>query len=493
MSLIKKLAGETVIYGLSNILSRLLNFVFLTFYLTRIFEQQEYGIVSEFYVYIALLMVFFTFRMETTFFRFASKEKEGNKAFSTASIFILGLTLMFTSVLLLNAQAIANYLQYPEQVNYVFWFVFIVAADALAAIPFARLRLENKPLKFAAIKLLNVLVNIFFIFFFLEIAPRMLEAGWGAVENIYDENDKIKYVFIANFLASATVLLILLPSYFKQKLNFDIDLWKKMLWYALPLLVVGFAAIINQLINIPMMKAYLPGDLSENLKTIGVYSASYKLAILMSLFIQAFNYAAEPFFFREADRKDAKEIYAKVALAFNMVASLVFLGILFYIDLIKYFVGPNFRSALDVVPVLLLAFWFLGLYYNFSIWYKLKDKTNFGAYISVVGAAITIGLNLLLIPKIGYFGAAWSALACYGFMAFAGYLLGRKYYPIPYDIKRIILYILAAVFIYWISTFVNIYFEGKLLWNLVLKTILLAGFLFFVYLIDGRNIRQLLK
>ena len=493
MSLIKKLAGETAIYGVSSILSRLLNYVFLAAYLTRTFQQEEYGIISELYTYIALLIVFFTFRMETTFFRFASQEKEGNKAFSTASLFVLGLTVIFTLFLLFNAQGIANWLQYPNHKVYVQWFTFIVAADAAAAIPYAKLRLDNRPIRFAIIKTVSVIINIFFIFFFLEICPYLISKGWNGFEMIYNPENRVGYVLIANLVASSVVLLILLPDYFKDKFEFNADLWKKMLWYTSPLVVVGIAAVVNQLINLPMMKALLPGDLVQNLQVIGVYSASYKIAMLMSLFIQAFNYAAEPFFFRQSDRHDAKEIYANVALAFNMAASVVFLGILFYIDILQYFIGPKFRSALDVVPILLLAFWSLGLYYNFAIWYKLTDKTRIGAFISLGGAVITISMNYFLIPQYGYFGAAWAALACFVFMSTAGYLTGRSYYPIPYDIKRILIYMIAAVAVYWVSTLINDQIPDSPITRMLVKTVLLFGYLGVVYLIDKKRIRNLLN
>ncbi len=492
MSLVKKLAGETAIYGVSSILSRLLNYVVLTPYLTRVFLPEEYGIVSDMYAYAALLMVLFTYRMETAFFRFASREDGISSTFSTSSISLIFTTILFVGSLLFFAQPVANFLEYPDQKDYVIWFTFIIGFDALAAIPFAKLRLENRPIRFAVVKTLNIIVNIFFIFFFLEICPYLIEKGWNRLEVIYNSENRIAYVFIANFLGSLSVMLILLPEYFKIKLTFDKVLWKKMITYSLPLVIVGIAAVINQLINIPLLKEFLPYDLDTNLAKIGVFTACFKIAILMSLFIQAFNYAAEPFFFRHAQRDDSRLVYAQVGQAFAMVGSLVFLGIMSYIDIIQYFIGEDFREGLHVVPILLLAFLFLGLYYNFSIWFKLTDRTRIGAYISVVGAVITIVLNIILIPIIEYEGSAWAALACYTFMAFTSYFIGKRYYPIPYPIGKMLFYIGLAV---------GAYFAGESLKNMLndnfwliifVNTIILIIYLAIIYFLEKRTIQKIL-
>jgi O-antigen/teichoic acid export membrane protein len=481
MSLIKKLAGETMIYGVSSILSRLLNYVVMAFYLTRVFETGEYGVVSDMYTYAALLMVIFTYRMETTFFRFASEKDKLPSVFSTTSISLLISTAFFVGVLLFFAQPLADFLKYSDHVDYVQWFVFILAFDALAAIPFARLRLENRPIRFAVIKTLNILVNIFFIFFFLEICPALIARGWDSLNAIYDPENRIAYVFIANFLGSLAVILFLLPQYRKLRFTFDPVLWKKMIRYAMPLVVVGLAAVINQLINVPLLKYYLPYDDTINMQQVGIYTACFKLAILMSLFIQAFNYAAEPFFFRNAQRGDSRKVYAQVGQAFAIVGSLVFLGITLYLDVVKFFIGPSFREALYVVPIVTLAFLFLGLYYNFSIWYKLSDKTIIGAYISVVGAVMTIALNIFLIPVYGYEGSAWASLACYVFMALASYLVGRKYYPIPYPMAKIFTYIGFAVGAYFLSSMLRGILNDRFIYIILVNTAILLTYVFIIY------------
>ncbi len=473
-SILKKLAGETAIYGVSSILSRLLNYVILTPYLTRAFTTGQYGVVSHMYVYAGLLMVLFTYRMETTFFRFGNEQSNRDRVFSTAAWSLIISTLAFVAVLLFFSQQLADFLQYPEHRDYIIWFIFIIGFDALSAVPFARLRLENRPIRFAILKTLGIIVNIIFIFFFLEGCPRLIGAGYSDLVSFFDENNRITYVFLANLMGSSAVLLFLIPEFRHLKFVFDTALWKKMIVYAMPLVVVGLAGIINQLISIPLMKELLPNGHERNMEDIGVYGACMKLAILMSLFTQAFNYAAEPFFFRNAHREDAKKTYAMVAQAFALVGSLVFLGIMMYLDIIRHFLGEDFHSGLEIVPILLIAFLMLGLYYNFSIWYKLTDRTKFGAYISVTGVVITLALNFYLLPRIGYIGGAWAALACYAFMAAAAYLIGRHYYPVAYPVWKIMAYVGSAVLVYYASQQISIDDRGTLVRMLVNTAFLLA-------------------
>ena len=492
MSLIKKLAGETAIYGVSSILSRVLNFVILTPYLTRVFSTAEYGVFSVMYSYAALLMVLFTYRMETAFFRFGSRDDQLGQSFSTASISILISTVLYVTVMLAGVQWIAGGLNFSNRPDYIILFIFIIAFDALAAIPFAKLRLENRPIRFAVYKILSILVNIAFIFFFLEICPWLVESGVGGVTDFYREEDRIAYVFVSNLIGSGVVMLLLLPEYFKIKINFDPGLWKKMMRYAFPLIIVGIAAVINQLISFPLLRELSPGSTNANEQIVGVFSACMKIAILMNLFIQAFNYAAEPFFFRNAQRADSTTIYAQVGQAFALVGSLVFLGILLYLDIIQHLIGEEFREGLEVVPVLLLAFFCLGLYYNFSIWYKLKDRTIFGMYISVGGAIITLLISVSLIPVYGYYASAWAALACYGFMALASYWTGQKYYPIPYPVAKMGWYILVAIIGYGVSFFIRP-FLGEQLWLILfVNTLILGAYIGLMYRLEYRTIRQLL-
>lgn len=495
MSLIKKLAGETAIYGISSILSRLVNWVILTPYLTRVFEPDAYGVINDLYFWIALLLVLFTYRMETAFFRFGRQAKDINRSFTTATVSLLGTTILFTSVLLIFAQPIADLLKHPNHPEYVRWFVGIVAADALAAIPFARLRLENRPIRFAMIKAFAIGVNIVFLFFFLEFCPWLIQRGATWIQLIYNEENRILYVFVANLLASVITLLLLLPIYLKIKVQsnpktldadqsnaesvfyFDKALLRKMIIYSMPLVISAIAGIVNSLIGIPMLR-FLASDAAA-----GIFSAASKLAVLMNLFTQAFNYAAEPFFFRHSEREDSKEIYAQVAQAFAIVGSVVFLGIMLYLDIIQYFLGKDFREGLGILPIMLIANLFLGLYYSISIWFKLSDKTTVGGYIAIVGSLITLLVNYFFIPNpaVGYFAPAWAALFCYGFMLIACYLLGQRYFPISYPVGRMSTYIILAIGLYGLSEWVRMQWPGNHIGIFIINTMLFVFYLFVLF------------
>lgn len=477
MSLLKKLAGETAIYGISTILNRLLNYIIVTPYLTYVFnnEQEEYGDHGLMYAFAAFLMVIFTYGMETAFFRFGSKKEDLDRVFSTASISIICSTIGLALIFILSADWIGEWLIIPP--IYVLYLLFVIVFDTLVAIPFARLRLENRPIRFALYKVANMLINVFFIFFFLEFCPYFVENNLFGVANWYDSSKKLEYVFIANLIASGVTFLLLTPAYFKIKLVFDKALWQKMLWYALPLIVVGIAGMINQLSDRILIPKLLTGSPEENKVQLGIYNAAVKIAVLINLFTQAFKFAAEPFFFRHSDRVDSKIIYAQVGQAFAFVGSLAFLGLLLYLDIFQFIIASNFREGLKIAPVMLLAYLFLGMYFNFSIWFKITDKTYIGAYISIAGAAISLSLNFFLIPRIGYMGAAWAAFSCFLFMAIVSYSIGRKHYPIPYPIVKIIFYIAFAVLIWWISELIRPWLSPNVWAILGVNTLLL-----FVYL-----------
>ncbi len=491
---IRKLAGETVIYGVSSILSRILNYIILTPYLTRVFiEDGEYGIISELFAYAGLLMVLFTYRMETAFFRFGSRDTDIEKAFSTASISLLISTFIFSFFFIGNSESLANLLNYQNNIEYVQILVLIIAFDALMAIPFARLRLENRPIKFAILKIAHIFINIVLIFFFLEFCPIWIEKGFNQFEKIYNPDNRIQYVFIANLLASGIGLLLLIPEYLKVKLLFDFSYWKQMFRYATPLIIVGFAAIINQVGAIPLLSYLGIESIEENRNQTGIYGATIKLAVLMNLFTQAFNYAAEPFFFRHSKEKGSREMYGQVGLLFTLVGSIVFLGIMLYIDVIQLFLGEKFRSGLEVVPILLIANLLLGIYYNFSIWFKLTDKTIWGAYISTGGAVITILVNVALIQRFGYIASAWATFSCYAFMVVACYITGKRFYPIPYPIGRMITLIAVAVGFYFISTIVRGWLGESLVAILGVNTILFLAFMGVVYLLEGKAVRAAIQ
>jgi len=494
MSLLKKLAGETALYGLSSIIGRLLNYLLVPLY-TWIFTNSEYGIVSEMYALTGFLMVLFIYRMETAFFRYGTEPERREETFSTALWSVVGTSILFCALILVFSKNITGWLDYaPELSSYVVIFGLILALDTLAEIPLARLRLEHRAKRFVFIRLTGIALNIGFNLFFLLLCPWLLEQGIlpDLIEKIYRPTFGVGYIFLSNLIASATVLLLLLPDLLRVKWEFSPRQWRTMFIYAAPLILASLAGIVNEMLDRELLKHLLPGDTQSNLAQIGIYSASYKLAMLMSLFTQAFRYAAEPFFFANAKHQDARKLYADVTKYFTIAGALTFLGVLLYLDIFKYFIGENFWGGLGVVPVLLMANLFLGLYYNVSIWYKLTDQTMLGGWIAVGGAVITILLNVWWIPHIGYMGSAWATLICYASMTAACWWWGRKYYPVDYDFKKIGGYIGLALGLYFLSEmFVKYLLPGQVL-KLGFNTLLLSVFVLVAWRTEQKNFRQLL-
>lgn len=446
MSLLKKLAGETAIYGLSHILSRVLLFIVFTIYLTRRFDGDttEYGIYTDMYSYAAVILTILVFRMDTAFFRYGSKG-DLQKVFNTGFIGVLGFCVVVLVILLPNVDSLAGLLAYTESPHYIKWFAYILVLDAITALVFARLRLQSRPIRFMIYKLINVGLTLILVLAFLEFMPRYLPDQFERLNTFLGVSRQIDYVFFANLLASGAVVLAMIPEFKTFTFSFDYPLFKKMLWYSLPLVAVALAGNINQAFAAPLQKYFLGEDILDNLANAGVYGAAAKLAILLNLFTTAFNYAAEPFFFNNSDREDAHQVYGKVALAFTIVACLAALGLIFYMDVIILLLSESYRSGIDIVPILLFAYIFLGIYYNVSIWYKLKDKTYIGALISFMGAFITICISIALLPKYGTVASAWAALACYISMVIVGYIVGQRYYPVEYPVRRILLYLGATI------------------------------------------------
>ena len=462
-----------------------------TAYLTYKFtEQIDFGIYTDLYAYATILLVIFSYRMDTAFFRFGSRDNNLERAFSTALIPILFSTIAFVGLLCLFAPTIAKALAYPDDSHYVIWFAFILGFDALVALPYARLRLEQRPMRFLFFRIANVTITVLIVLFFLEICPRLADRGVTWASNLYNEDRRLDYVFLANLVASALIFILMLTEFRKIKPIFDLKLWKKMVFYALPLVIVGIAGNINQSFAVPLQKYFLGSGFEENLNNAGIYAGPAKLALLLNLFIVAFNYAAEPFFFNHYEKSDAKIIYGKVAKAFTIMACFVLLGILMYMDLIQYIIGPNYREALFIVPILLFAYLFLGLYYNFSIWYKLVDKTSIGAIISILGAIITLAVSIKWLPQIGYIASAWAALCCYLFMSLAALVIGRKYYPIPYPIWSILGYIIFTAVLFYASESIGMII-GDNFSRIGLNTIFLVIFVLIVYTNEKALIKEL--
>lgn len=489
MSIIKKLASQTAVYGISSIFGRFLNYLLVPLY-TYYFTAAEYGVVSEFYAYAGFFSVLLLFGFETGYFRFRDKEHpRSDVAYSTALIFVILINLGFFALIVLINSRLSAALNYADHPEYVLCFSMILILDAIAAIPFSRLRAENKAFRFAGIKIIEILITVLLSLFFIIYCPKAYaENSQSWIAPVYNPAIGIGYIFIANLIASSVKFLMLAPQLSGLAWGFDRALFSRMARYSLPMVVIGFAGIINEMLDRTLLKYLLPYDVQTNMKMLGIYSACYKLSILMSLFIQAFRYAAEPFFFAYADQSDARKIYARVLKFFVIFCVFIFLLVTLFIDFFKYFVGNEFRAGLEIVPILLLANLCLGIYINLSIWYKLTDRTLIGAWVSLAGALLTIALNVWWIPLLGYVGSAWATLICYSSMAAVSYLLGQKYYPVDYEVKRILAYIGLGIGLYFAY--------GQLLMTITWQSWQLAAALMLLYVLiallcEGRQQRRL--
>lgn len=457
MNPLKKLAGETAVYGLSSIVGRLLNYFLVPLY-TRIFLPNEYGVVTELYAYASFLMVLLTFGMETTFFRFSESRSDKDSVYSTALMPVMAVNLLFMVLGMLSASWCAGRLQYGQHAEYLVFFVIIVGLDAITAIPFARLRQQHRALRFASLKLVTIAVNIALNLFFLLLCPYLLKQGYQAISAVYTPSFGVGYVFLSNMIASAVAVLLLYRDIFRFRVEFNRTLFGDMIRYALPLLLAGLAGMVNETLDRILLRYLLvvPAGVANApdyvLAQIGMYGANYKVSILMTLFIQTFRYAAEPFFFSQARESDSRQLYARVMTWFILFGLLIFLGIMLYIDLVKYFIGATYYPGIGIVPILLVANLCLGIIFNLSIWYKLNNMTKYGAYLTIFGAVVTIVANCALIPWLGYAGAAWATLICYALMMLLSYFWGQKHFHVRYDLKRIAGYVTLTFSLYAVST-----------------------------------------
>lgn len=427
MSQLRALAGQTAIYGLSSIVGRLLNYLLVPLY-TRIFSPGDYGIVSEFYAYITFLMVLYSLGMETSFFHFSNKKLKQENVYGNAQMAMTVVSVVMTIFLLLISGPLSGEMGYAKHPEFLRYMALILLFDTLSNLPFARLRQQNKALRFALIKLFGIFINIGLNLFLLLVWPKFHTVSTG---------ETVGYVFLANLAASGLTLLLLYPELKQMQGPYDKQLIREMLGYGFPLLIAGFAGMINETLDRAILK-YLVTDKSQAMAQLGIYSACYKLSILMTLFVQTFRYAADPFYFSQQNKENARPLFAKVMNYFVLAGCIIFLGVMLYLDIIKLFIGEKYYDGLKVVPVLLAANLFLGIYLNLSICYKLTGKTYYGAWLSIFGALITIVFNIWLIPVMGYMGAAWATLICYASMMLLSWIKGREIFPVPYDTKRLL-------------------------------------------------------
>lgn len=476
---IKQLFGQTAVYGLGIVLPRLLNYLLLTPFYTRVFEKATYGVITELYAYVVFLLVILTYGMETGYFRFASNSDKKEKVYSTVLGSLFVTSLLFITVMWLWSGAVSRTIGYEQHPEYIKWLAIIVGIDAFTSIPFARIRLLNRPAKYALIRLVEVGVNIGLNLFFLYYCPRHSESE--LVSKLYNENIGVGYVLISNLIASSLKLILLLPEIGAAfRSTFDRSLLKQVLRYSYPLLIAGLAGTVNEALDRILLKHLISPDLNP-MEQLGIYGANFKLAVLMTLFVQMFKYAAEPFFFSRSGEKNAKQLYADVMNFFVGAGLIIFLMVTLYMEYFVLFIGKGFREGGQIVPIILLANLVMGIFFNLSIWYKLSNKTMYGAVLVIIGALVTVVVNVVFIPRYGYVASAWAHLLCYSLMVLLSYLWSRKHYAVPYKIGRIVLYIILALLIY--------YFNELLLQNIgrlrdLTSVLLLAGFILFLWYME---------
>ena len=485
MSALKSLFKQTFIYGLATVLPRMLSFLLVPLYTTEgvLSSVAEYGEVSVIFSYFVLFNVILAYGMETAFFRFFNKEDDKNSVTSTAAISLLLTSIGFFVLGFLFKNQISNLI--AIDVKYIKLVIWILLFDALVIIPFAWLRANEKPMRYAVIKIFNVVVNIGLNLFFL-LALKGLASNNALFESIYIPNFEINYIFIANLIASGMTLLLMFPFYAKIKYKFDNGLWKNMIKYATPVLIAGIAFSINETFDRILLDYLLPENIAKT--EIGMYSACYKLALFMTLFATAYRLGIEPFFFSHAKAENPQKNYARILEFFVAIGSIILLAVVVFADILKPIIvrSEDYWEAMWIVPIILIANFCLGIYHNLSVWYKITDRTKFGAYISVFGALLTLGLNIWLIPIISYKGSAIATLAAYASMMLLSYYFGKKYYPIPYNLKKIGLYLLVSV-VFSILAFYQ--YRG----NYVVGIAMLIVFLSLVFLSEKKQIKELLK
>ncbi len=492
MAALKKFVSQTAIYGLSTVFSRLFNFILTPIY-TTVYQKGIYGIFTNMYANASIINAILAFGMESTFFRYINKFDDKKQQVYNNSFWCIALiSSLFLIFGLVFLNPIAEYLSgSPDNIsdykNYTIYFLFILFIDAICVIPFAKIRADERPIKYSVVKFLNIGLFVGFNLIFLFVVPAIIKndlpgAVWFAS---WYKTQWIGYVFIANLIASVGTLLMLLPEFAKLQLSFDQSLFKKMYSYSWPILVANLSFIINENLDKIALKKLLPIEIADG--EVGIYGAVCKIAIFVSIFVTAFRLGAEPFFFSYAKNENAKKTYATILHYFVIALALLFVGLVANIEILKYFISnEQYWVGLPAVPYLLLGYVCLGIYMNLSIWYRLSDQTKFGLYISVVGAVITIVLNFVLIPKYSYMGSAWVSLLTYFTMMMVSYMLGQKHYPIPYNLKRILLYLAVATFIGFANFFV---FDR----NIYSGNALLLAFMTLVFYLERTELKKILK
>ena len=492
MSSIKRLAGQTMWYGASSIAARFLNYL-LTPYLTLKLSGPAYGDMTLVYSALPFLNVIFTYGLETAYFRYVQKKEHEEEVYNTATVSLIISTISLTALLILFRTAFADLIRIEKHPEFMTWSAFIIAFDALSALAFAKLRYEQRPRKFAAIRIAGILINIAVVYFFLSICPKIAANNpHSFLLTFYNKNLGVGYVIIANLVQSIITFLLLWKEFFSFKWKFNGQLWKQIMIYSMPLIIAGFGGMINETFDRIMLGWWSNAPTETAIKfQVGTYGACYKLSILITLFIQAFRMGAEPFFFKQAQGENPQRVYARVMKFFVITICVMFLVVALFLNVWKHFIqNPSMWVGLKVVPILLLANMFLGIYYNLSIWYKLTNKTMAGAWITIVGAVLTIIINYLFIPRYGYMACAWATFACYGSMMVISFIWGQKEYSVPYAWKKLLAYMVIVVLLYFAHRGL-LQISTNRWYNLGTGVALLLFFTMFVMIIERKELGRL--
>lgn len=490
MAGVKSLVKDTAIYGMSSIIGRFLNWCLVPLYV-YVFPTEEYGIVSYLYSFTAVALVVLNYGMETGFFRFANKSDDPNKVYTTSLLSVGFTSLLFMVLATLFITPLSEVLQLPMHENYVWMLAIVVAIDAFSNLPFAYLRYKNRATRFAGIKMMNVALNIGLNLFFILVCPWIDDnypqlIGWF-YQSLGGADFGIGWIFVANFISSVVILLMMLPELCGVRYRFDGVLLRQMLSYSWPLLVLGVAGIMSQNMG-QMIIPYLFDDRQSAHSMVGIYGANIKIAIVMVMFTQAFRYAYEPFIFAQNKGEDKSQSYCDAMKFFVIFGLLIFLGVMFFLPLLKHFVSEPYWAGLQVVPIMMMADLFFGVFFNLSLWYKLTDRTQWGMYFSLFGFVMMFVLNVWLVPMIGipngYIGSAWAAFISYFAMMLLSYFIGRHYYPLPYDIKRMGLYLALAAINYFLGEYV-LNFPSAMWLTYILRVVLLLDYIFIVALLEN--------
>ena len=478
MANLKTLAKETAIYGMSSIIGRFLNYLLVPLYTAKLSaESGGYGIVTNIYAITALLLVLLTYGMETGFFRFANKsEEDAQTVYSTTLLSVGSTSILFIALCLLFLNPIAGFLEYGSHPEFVAMMAIVVGMDAFQCIPFAYLRYKKRPIKFAALKLLFIFTNILMNIFFFVWAPALYKSNPELVSWFYDPSYGAGYAFLANLICTSFIMLLFIPDLISVKYKFDADLLKRMFKYSFPILILGIAGILNQTAD-KILYPFLVDNKAEADVQLGIYGAASKIAMIMAMFTQAFRFAYEPFVFGKSRDKDSKEMYATAMKFFIIFTLLAFLAVMFYMDILKHIIRSDYWPGLRVVPIVMAAEMFMGIYFNLSFWYKLIDETRWGAYFSIIGCSVVIILNVVFVPIYGYIACAWAGFAGYATAMILSYIVGQKKYPINYDLRRIGSYALLAIILYIPAMYIPI--ENMFL-RLAFRTLLLCLFVTYI-------------